>query len=298
MNFRNLLVFMLVFVPLTAFGQTAQEKYQQAKVAEFRSDNATNRNERENYISLAFVAITQAATADVKYVDSFATITRKYVARRSDRSIGLYFYITDEIIKAGRKLSGNPIFKSVVADLVKGYKQVLTQKGFAPGKPIVQSRRDRFHCNVSISAKEIYVLSRFYSPGSVETISWGRYAADTYMTKLRGCGGEGGDLEGDSFRAFPLYVAIQYRPGMHRAGKMLGDEHMDWYIFGGFSTEDNKYGASGHRPFHDGAMGYYRKGGVPRSEIRATILRNLRKAEKERILEAIDVAQKTLAETF
>lgn len=295
---KNLLIVVFLLVPMSAFGQTTQEKYGEAKAAEFRSDHAKTRNESEAYISQAFGAIAEAITADVKYVDAFATITRKYVARRSTRPVDLYWYITDEIVKVGEKRSGNTVFKGVVTEVARGYKQMLLQKGFAPGKPISQSRRDRFHCNVPHSAGHIYKLSRLTSPGSAETISWGRYAADAYMTKLRGCGGEGSDIEGDPFKAYSLYSSIQYRPGMYRTGKMVGDLWMEKYIFGGSDFEGNGWYDPGHRPYFDNAMRFYRGGGVARSEIRSTILRNLRRAEGYKHQRAIDVAEKTLAESF
>lgn len=294
---KNLLIAVLLLMPMSAFGQTPQEKYREAKAAEFRSDNAKNQNEREAYISQAFGAIVEAVTADVKYVDAFAAITRKYVARRSNRSADRW-YITNEIVRAGEKRSGNPVFKGVVADVVKGYKQMLLQKGFAPGKPINQSRRDRFHCNVPTSAEHIYQLSMLAYPGSAETTSWGRYAADAYMTKLRGCGGEGGDDDEDPFKAYPLYSAIQYRPGMHRTGKMVGDLWMERYILGGSDLDGNGFFDPGHRPYFDQAMRFYRGGGVARKDIRSTILRNLRRAEEFKDQRAVGIAEKTLAGSF
>ena len=299
MNFGRFFLLTLLLVPATVFGQTAQEKYREAKAAEFRSDNATDHNKREAHISQAFGAIVEAVVADVRYVNAFATITRKYVARLSSHT-DFYWYITDGIVKAGEKRSGNPVFKSLVVDVIRGYKQMLLQKGFAPGKPIFQSRQDRFHCNVLTLAEQIYKLSRLASPGSAETIGWGRYAADAYMTNFRGCGGEGSDIERDPFKAYSLYSLVQYRPGMYRTGKMIGDLWMEKYIFGGSDFEGNGSYDPGHRPYFDMAMQFYRGGGVARNGIgiRSTVLRNLRRAEEYEYQRAIDVAQKTLAELF
>lgn len=290
---KGLLVVIMLLVPTTAFGQTAQEEYQKAKAAEFRSDNSTDHTEREIYISEAFGAITEAAIADARYVDVFAAITRKYVVRSKDP----YFQMVGVMVRVGEKRASSPAFKSVSAEVARAYQKILLQKGFGPGKPFKQVRRSG-HCNVPYAAENIFRLLQFAHPSSAEVVTWGRYAGDIHMTKLLGCGGEGSDTEGDPLRAFHVYVAIGHRPGMYRAGKMLGDERMERYIFGGFISEDSKYGDSGHRPFFEGAMKYYREGGVARNEIRATILLNLRKAEKLNSPKAIKVAQKTLEEMF
>ena len=143
MNFRGFFLLMLLLVPSTVFGQTAQEKYQEAKAAEFRSDNSTNRNEREAYIGQAFNAISEAATADSRYIDAFVTITRKYIARRRDP----YFYMVGSVERVGQKRSSNPAFKSISAEVARAYAKTILQKGFGPGKPFMQKRRDG-HCNV------------------------------------------------------------------------------------------------------------------------------------------------------
>ena len=118
------------------------------------------------------------------------------------------------------------------------------------------------------------------------------------MTKLLGCGDEGSDIDRDPIKAYPLYSAIGHKPGMYRTGKIIGDLWMERYVLGGSDLEGNGFFDSGHRLYFDQAMRFYRGGGVARNEIRSAILRNLRKAEKERNQKAVDIAEKTLAETF
>ncbi len=291
---KRLSLILLLLVPVLAFSQNARDKYQQAKAAEYRSDHSTKSGEQGIYLYDAFVAITEATAADPKYMNDFARITFRYTAMRN------YSYMVEKLQKVGQKSSGNPIFKGVVVNVIDAYKKQLWQYGFAPSRSIVQNRKDRYHCNALNGAVNIYELLWMIKPGSLETEAWGEYAANFYMTELRGCGGGGGTRPKDPLKAFEIYNPIQYKPGMHTTGKILGDDLMEEFIFGGtdYGDPSYKFYSSGHYPFRDKAFGYYRKGGVTKSEIRATLLRYLREAEKKNEKAALAVAQQTLNETF
>ncbi len=298
MKFTKLIVALLLLAPLNAFGQTARQKYQEAKALEFRSDRETGPN-RVNSTNDAFEAMAEAATLDPQYVEAFAQITRKLLARYPE-AYSSHSYRASQFIAVGKKLRTHPALKSVAAEFARGSAQVLMKQGFTPDRPFVQVRRNRNrpYCNVPVHAEQIFELFRL--AGSVETSKWGKYAADIYMRKLSGCGGEGGDEEPNPFKAFPIYVAVKDPKGMHLAGKMLGDYRMENYIFGGTGDGDQSYTHHqlGYRPFYDKAMSAYRQGGVTKAEIRASILRMLRTAEQNKYEPAAQLARKTLAGTF
>lgn len=293
---------MLVLVPLNVFGQTGREKYQEAKAAEFRSDHETGPN-RVNEIFTAFQLMAEAALADPGYVSAFVGITRKYIARTGGEQL-LYHddYYLVKFIEVGQKRGNDPAFKAVAIEVANRCKRTLLRHGFPPNKPFVQvrSNRKRPYCHVPEHSQKIYEIFRFAYPlGSAEVSSWGKYAADTHMVTLKGCGGEGTDMEPDPFKAFPIYVAIKDQRGMRRAGKMAGDRMMFDYIFGGYEIEPQLASRPrGYRPFYDRATNYYRGGGVTKTEIRLTILRLQHEAEAHKNQNSIQLAEKTLTESF
>ncbi len=294
MRFTKLVVALLLLLPLNAFGQTARQKYQEAKALEFRSDHEKGPNQ-VNDTHEAFEAMAAAATLDAQYVEAFVGITRKLLARDPEGYLP-YHSVTENIIAVGQKRS-HPALRSVAAEAAKGSARALLKQGFAPDRLFVQVRHNhsRPYCNVANHAKQTFELFRL--AGSAEAQRWGKYAADAYMRKLIGCGGEGGDQDPDAFTAFPIYVAIKDQKGMHLAGKMLGDYWMEHYVFGG-TDESYKDHPMGYRPYYEKATATYHQGGVTKAEIRVTILRLVRMAEQNKIEASAQLARKTLAQTF
>lgn len=299
----RVLVATMLLVPTMAFGQTVHEKYQEARALEFQSDRETGPNQ-VNDIAEAFRLMAEAATADPKYVADFVRITRKMLARfMADSGREPDTYYAERFLEVGRVRADDLTFRIVAREFANVYQKKLSRQSFVPGKPIVQVRRERSrsYCNVLYFAEPTYKLLQ--QARAVEATSWGKYVADTFMTTLRGCGGEGTDLEPEPYKAFPIYEAIKDHKGMFAAGKMAGDQKMFDYVFGAYeyNNEIGIMGAhrqSGYRPFFDQAMRYYRQGGVSKTVIRETILRHQRTAEKYNNQPAVGVAKKTLQETF
>ena len=262
MRLEPLFVALFVLVSVTAgmagaqtdAKKTPRELYQEARAEEFSGDKEKGPNRINDYYN-AFIRIAEATEGDAQYVPDFARITRKYLAGTS------VSYFAEYIIRVGKKRENSPVFKSVAQETVNRLKKDLSAQGYAPGKTFVQVRkgRDRPYCNVPSRANEIFQISTFVYPvSSPEVMSWGKYAGDLNMATLRGCGGEGSDMDPQPNIAFPIYSAIKYRPGMQKASKMLGDESMRNYIYGG-SEKDSPYTyhESGFRPFYDKAMKFY-----------------------------------------
>lgn len=295
MKFRTLLVLVFLLTPLVAFGQTtAQQDYQEGRAAQFRADHAKNRQEKIASLEIAFTNMAEAAAMDGKYVPAFAEIAHEYIAAGS-----VPFYSTTEpIARLAKVRPRDPALQRVAAEFAQKYESELLAKGFAPGKPFVQAGKDRGYCSVPYAAENIFhLLQVARGNNSAEAKTWGRYSAALFMKVMKGCGGEGGEEAANPEKAFQIYLAMSDQAGLQKTGKLLGDEWLEKYIFGGTDSRYS-YEKSGYQPYYQEAAGYYKVGGVPKSEIRSEILRLLRRAEKENDTRSAGIAQKLLAGSF
>ncbi len=289
------IVLLVALMPVSVFGQTAEQNYKEALSAEFRSDHATNRDERSAYSGEAFGKIVEAFTADGRYADAFGRIARKRLAMSGSSLTEM----TDGIVRLGQKRGTSPVVRAVASEVAKVHIVALSKSGFGPEKPLtLKKARLSGTCVVPYKAEQIVNLSKIAGL-NYQAVAWARYGAGFYMIPLRHCGGEGNEADAEPAMALPLYIIAGDKAGMHKSAKMVGDRLVENFLFGGYDdTPNGESRGPGFRGFYDRAMVAYRQGGVTRNEIRETLLKFLRRAEAERLETSTKLAQQMLNGTF